>query len=230
VNLPKMLCKRSLSKLFAENARVTFGNRRTLFSLPDIFSLSPFPSSGEPSKQKTYHERKILAYTPKQLYRVVADVGSYPLFVPFCIGSRILHSNVDSTASLTTMEAELTVGFLAFEERYVSKVTCIPFKSVEAIASTSTPLFETLSTIWRFQQAPRHGSQLSSVAAKSHLTDEQRTELASADERPTLVTLDLTYAFANPLHASVSNTFFGQVSKQMVRAFEERCLAVYGAQ
>lgn len=30
-----------------------------------------------------------------------------------------------------TMDAELTVGFLAFQESYVSKVTCTPFSSVE---------------------------------------------------------------------------------------------------
>ena len=29
------------------------------------------------------------------------------------------------------MDAELTVGFLAFKESYVSKVTCTPFTSVE---------------------------------------------------------------------------------------------------
>lgn len=28
-------------------------------------------------------------------------------------------------------EAELTVGFLAFKESYVSEVTCIPYESVE---------------------------------------------------------------------------------------------------
>lgn len=29
------------------------------------------------------------------------------------------------------VDAELTVGFLNFQESYVSVVTCIPFKSVE---------------------------------------------------------------------------------------------------
>ena len=45
---------------------------------------------------------------------------------------------------------------------------------------------------------------------------------------PTLVTLDLTFAFANPVHAAVSASVFGQVSKMMVKAFEERCLEIYG--
>jgi coenzyme Q-binding protein COQ10 len=45
---------------------------------------------------------------------------------------------------------------------------------------------------------------------------------------PTLASLDLSFAFANPVHAAVSNTFFGKVSTMMVEAFEGRCLKVYG--
>jgi coenzyme Q-binding protein COQ10 len=44
----------------------------------------------------------------------------------------------------------------------------------------------------------------------------------------TLASLDLSFAFANPVHAAVSNTFFGKVSTMMVEAFEKRCLEVYG--
>lgn len=51
---------------------------------------------------------------------------------------------------------------------------------------------------------------------------------AAGDDNPTLVTLDLSFAFANPVHAAVSATVFGQVSKMMVKAFEERCLEIYG--
>ncbi|KAG5646611.1 hypothetical protein DXG03_002915 [Asterophora parasitica] len=114
------------------------------------------------------------------------------------------------------MEAELTVGFLAFQERYVSQVTCKPYESVAATATSATPLFKTLTTTWQFQPAPAN----SPLPSTPH-----------GDGKPvesTLVTLDLAYAFANPLHASVSSAFFGQVSKAMVKAFEGRCQEVYG--
>jgi coenzyme Q-binding protein COQ10 len=55
------------------------------------------------------------------------------------------------------------------------------------------------------------------------------TPVVYDDDCPTLVTLDLEFAFANPMYAMVSATFFGQVSKLMVKAFEERCLEVYGS-
>lgn len=77
----------------------------------------------------------------RQLYEVVADVASYPHFIPFCTGSRILSKSRigDSATSNHTMDAELQVGFLSFKESYVSKVTCKPYISVEVrmIAQTS---------------------------------------------------------------------------------------------
>lgn len=197
---------------------------RTLFSLPNFAYLAPWNMDTE---TQTYHERKILPYGQKELYKIVADVGSYPRFIPFCTGSRIvtppqrkqLHAS-DSTTAPFDMEAELTVGFLSFEESYVSQVTCRPYESVQAVASSSTPLFKTLTTTWRFQPASAqspHPSFQTLHSSESH-----------ARTSPTLVTLDLAYAFANPIHASVSSAFFGQVSKLMVKAFEERCMEVYG--
>ncbi|KAF9226516.1 hypothetical protein BS17DRAFT_697344 [Gyrodon lividus] len=201
---------------------------KTFFTLPNLSSLSPFPDTNE-SETQTYHERKIFPYRRSDLYKIVADVASYPAFVPHCTASRILERKT-CQGGVTVMDAELTVDFLAFKESYVSKVTCKPLESVGAVASSSTPLFKTLTTVWRFQPAssnspdmgpPRHShsSERSSVGITSR---------TSPDSGPTLVTLDLAFAFANPVYAAVSATFFGQVSKLMVKAFEERCMAIYG--
>jgi len=118
----------------------------------------------------------------------------------------------------TVLDAELTVGFLNFKESYESVVTCIPFKSVEATASSSTPLFKTLSTTWRFQ------SHSQSLTFKS-----EDGPGPSDPPGPTLVSFSLAYQFANPIHAGVSSLFFGQVSKLMIQAFEDRCSQVYGS-
>jgi coenzyme Q-binding protein COQ10 len=60
---------------------------------------------------------------------------------------------------------------------------------------------------------------------------QQQSMVARApdDVGPTLVSLNLSFAFANPVHAAVSGAFFGRVSGLMVKAFEERCAKVYGA-
>ncbi|KAF8231893.1 hypothetical protein L208DRAFT_1466937 [Tricholoma matsutake] len=188
----------------------------TLFTFPGI---SGFPR-WSPEIQN-YHERKIFPYKQKQLYDIVADVASYPQFVPFCTGSRLLRPASQRTQTAPfVMEAEMTVGFLSFNESYVSQVTCHPHHSVEAVASSSTPLFKTLSTIWRFQP-------VSSQSPRA-LNDPLPAHDKCSHTHSTLVTLDIAYAFANPLHATVSSTFFGQVSRLMVEAFERRCIEVYG--
>ena len=81
---------------------------------------------------------------------------------------------------------------------------------VQAVAASSTPLFKMLETTWRFQ--PSGGS----------------ARVDDTDTGPTILSLDLAYEFANPMHAAVSGAFFGKVSTLMVKAFEERCVRVYG--
>jgi coenzyme Q-binding protein COQ10 len=93
---------------------------------------------------------------------------------------------------------------------------------IQAVASAEIPLFKSLVTTWRFQPAS---------SASPHPTADLTSTLhepAAAENGPTLLTFDLEYAFTNPLHAHVSAAFFGQISKMMIRAFEERCLEVYG--
>ncbi|KAJ7498961.1 cyclase/dehydrase, partial [Mycena latifolia] len=169
---------------------------------------------------QTYHEQKSLPYTRQQLYQVVSDVGSYQHFIPFCSASRVL-SATDETRVPILLDAELTVQFLAFKESYVSRVTCIPLESVEAVASSSTPLFKELTTTWHFKAIP------GTSAPTSTLVDDLSVQ-RSPDSAATLVSLDLAFAFASPIHAAVSSSFFGQVSRLMVNAFEERCAEVYG--
>ena len=65
----------------------------------------------------THAERQIVPYTPEQLFDLVADVGSYPRFLPWCVASRI-RSRTD-----TELVADLTIGFGPFRESFTSRVT-----------------------------------------------------------------------------------------------------------
>ena len=68
----------------------------------------------------TYTERKTVAYTPAQLFALVADVCKYPQFLPWCTGARI-RSHVGDT-----LVADLTIGFGPFRESFTSSVTLTP--------------------------------------------------------------------------------------------------------
>jgi len=183
-----------------------------------LFSRSTLPFFSFDSKPEIYNEQKLFPYRARELYAIVSDVASYPQFIPFCLDSKIdLSAHRKAMQQKTVVDAELTVGFLDIKESYVSVVTAIPFKSVEATASSSTPLFRTLSTTWRFQ------SHSKLPTSKS----EDDTD-PSDPPGPTLVSFNLAYEFASPIHAGVSSVFFGRVSKLMLQTFENRCLQLYG--
>jgi coenzyme Q-binding protein COQ10 len=65
----------------------------------------------------THAERQIVPYTPEQLFDLVADVGAYPRFLPWCVASRV-RSRTESQ-----LIADLTIGFGPFRESFTSRVT-----------------------------------------------------------------------------------------------------------
>jgi coenzyme Q-binding protein COQ10 len=65
----------------------------------------------------THAERQIVPYTPEQLFDLVADVGSYPRFLPWCVASRV------RSRTETQLIADLTIGFGPFRESFTSRVT-----------------------------------------------------------------------------------------------------------
>jgi coenzyme Q-binding protein COQ10 len=65
----------------------------------------------------THAERKILRYTPEQLFDLVADVRRYPEFLPWCVGARVLSREEQE------LVADLTIGFKMFRETFRSQVT-----------------------------------------------------------------------------------------------------------
>ncbi|MBC8157704.1 MAG: type II toxin-antitoxin system RatA family toxin [Alphaproteobacteria bacterium] len=61
-------------------------------------------------------ERRLLHHTPEQLFDLVADVESYPDFLPWCLDTRLKNKREDGFL------AEMVIGFKMFRERYVSRV------------------------------------------------------------------------------------------------------------
>jgi coenzyme Q-binding protein COQ10 len=69
----------------------------------------------------THSETKFLPYTADQMYALVADVASYPQFLPWCAAARIRSRVPQGEAEL--MEADLVISFKVFRERFGSRVT-----------------------------------------------------------------------------------------------------------
>ncbi|MDA7599766.1 type II toxin-antitoxin system RatA family toxin [Alphaproteobacteria bacterium] len=61
-------------------------------------------------------EKRVLPHSPEQLYALVADVKSYPQFLPWCLAARI------RSQSDTELQADLIIGFKMFREKFTSHV------------------------------------------------------------------------------------------------------------
>ncbi|OWU84872.1 cyclase [Oceanicola sp. 22II-s10i] len=72
----------------------------------------------------THSETRVLPYTADQMYDLVADVGSYPQFLPWCAAARVNRRTEIEGGEV--MEADLVISFKVFREKFGSRVTLWP--------------------------------------------------------------------------------------------------------
>ncbi|KAK8465360.1 hypothetical protein PHAVU_009G065300 [Phaseolus vulgaris] len=101
---------------------------------------------------KTYEERRVLGYSPEQLFDVVAAVEFYHGFVPWCERSDIVRHHPDGS-----FDAKLEIGFKLLSESYISHVQVDRPKRIKTTVSESA-LFDHLINIWEFNPGPVPGS------------------------------------------------------------------------
>ena len=63
----------------------------------------------------THAERRVLPYTPEQLFDIVADIERYPEFLPWCVATRI------RTREGNLITADVVIGFKMFRERFTTR-------------------------------------------------------------------------------------------------------------
>ncbi|MDB4839455.1 type II toxin-antitoxin system RatA family toxin [Amylibacter sp.] len=96
----------------------------------------------------THTEKRIMPYTAKQMYDLVADVETYPDFLPWCAASRIRKVTTDSHK--TIIEADLIIAFKVFRERFGSRVTLKAEKFSIDVEYLDGP-FKYLNNHWIFR-------------------------------------------------------------------------------
>jgi coenzyme Q-binding protein COQ10 len=72
----------------------------------------------------THFETRQLPYSEQQMYDLVADVASYPQFLPWCAAARIRSET--AIAESVVLDADLIISFKVFRERFGSRVTLFP--------------------------------------------------------------------------------------------------------
>ena len=95
----------------------------------------------------THAERRVIAYSDEQLFDMVADVESYPKFLPWCVSSRLI------SRTETELLSDLTIGFGPFRETFTSRVELDRPHTVRVHYEKGP--FRYLNNVWTFTPDPR---------------------------------------------------------------------------
>ena len=90
-----------------------------------------------------YNEKKILYFTPKQLFDLVSDVDSYHEFLPWCLASRV------TKREKNILIGDLIVGFKLYREKFSSKV--VLFEPNKINVDYIKGPFKHLNNTWEFK-------------------------------------------------------------------------------
>lgn len=146
----------------------------------------------------THSETRALPYSAQQMYDLVADVGRYPEFLPWCAAARI--RKVTPAGEARLMEADLVISFKAFRERFGSRVMLWPEKKKIDTEYIDGP-FKYMISHWAFADTP-----------------------TGCD-----VSFHVDFQFKNVILQKVIGLVFNEAMHRIVRAFETRAQALYGA-
>ncbi|MBS4009316.1 MAG: type II toxin-antitoxin system RatA family toxin [Roseovarius sp.] len=147
----------------------------------------------------THSETRGLRYTAEQMYTLVADVASYPQFLPWTAAARVRSVRPQGDGS-EIMEADLVISFKVFRERFGSRVVLWPEMRRIETEYLEGP-FHHMRSNWAFRDV----------------------------EGGCEVSFDVDFAFKNRLLQSAADLFFYEAMKRIVRAFEQRAQELYGA-
>ncbi|GAN53359.1 type II toxin-antitoxin system RatA family toxin [Tanticharoenia sakaeratensis] len=95
----------------------------------------------------THAEQRLIAYRPDQLFDLVADVGKYPQFLPWCARA------VVKSRTETELVADLTIGFGPFRETFTSRVSLERPDRIRVRYERGP--FRYLNNVWTFTPDPR---------------------------------------------------------------------------
>ncbi|KAL3634208.1 hypothetical protein CASFOL_021262 [Castilleja foliolosa] len=126
------------------------------FAVANVFQKRAFLGCSDGGEgytlAKVHEERRVVLYSPEQMFNVVAAVDMYQEFLPWCQRSEIIRHNPNGT-----FDAELEIGFKFLVESYTSHVELSKHKSIKTTSSQSS-LFDHLINVWEFNPGPVPGT------------------------------------------------------------------------
>jgi coenzyme Q-binding protein COQ10 len=145
-----------------------------------------------------HSETRYLPHSAQQMYDLVADVARYPEFLPWCAAARV--RKVTDQGDVQVMEADLVISFKVFRERFASRVTLHPDTKKIDTEYLEGP-FKYMKSTWAF--TPR-------------------------DDGGCDVHFFVDFEFRNVILQGIIGLMFNEAMLRIVRAFEQRAVALYG--
>ena len=147
----------------------------------------------------THSETRELPYTAQQMYDLVADVASYPDFLPWTAAARI--KSREDKGDHEVMDADLVISFKVFRERFTSRVVLWPeAKKIDT---------EYLDGPFKYMKSNRAFEDNGDGSCKVHFF--------------------VDFEFKNAILQKIIGVVFNEAMQRVVRAFEKRAAALYGA-
>jgi coenzyme Q-binding protein COQ10 len=147
----------------------------------------------------SFHTTRLVPHSAAEMFALVADVESYPRFVPLCRALRVRRR--EEKDGKVTLVADMTVGYKAIWETFTSRVTCDRAKLKILVEYVEGP-FKHLENLWIFHD---------------------RNE-----GRACTVEFYIRYEFKSHFLSTLMGGMFDAAFRKFTAAFENRADVIYG--
>lgn len=145
-----------------------------------------------------FQTRRFVPYTARQMFDLVADVESYPQFLPLCEGLTVRSRRPIPEGE--EVVATMRVGYKAIQESFTSRVTLVPAQLTVRAAYLDGP-FSRLENRWSFVDRTGGGCD---------------------------VEFFISYEFKSVMLGMLMGGLFDTAFRKFTTAFENRARKIYG--
>jgi coenzyme Q-binding protein COQ10 len=146
----------------------------------------------------SFHTSRRVAHPASDMFALVADVESYPQFVPLCQSLRVLRR--EQTGQQVTIIARMTVAYKLFSESFTSRVVLKPTENTIHVDYLDGP-FRRLENRWTFTPAGDSAGEIGFY---------------------------LDYEFRSRAFQMLMGAVFDRAFRKFADAFEARADVIYG--
>lgn len=152
----------------------------------------------------SFRTSRLVRHSARQMFDLVADVGTYPEFLPLCLGTRVLRRAPGEREGTELVVAEMRVGYKAIRETFISKVTLEPAQLDIFVDYVDGP-FRRMHNRWGFRDEPT----------------------VTEGARRSRVDFFIDYEFRSRAFGLLMGVMFDTAFRRFAQAFEERADRVY---